>query len=457
MHNFAIPVKVVITLLLMLLGSVSPVNAEGSGKLIGQIPIDKVWGGTSVNYGATADTESVISAYYDRNRMLTVSRTSLADGDTVSVHLAEVFDGWDAHKNTVVRWSSDGVIHVFANMHDSPLVYYSTDNHGDIKKIKRAVIIGSEESHVTYPTVFESGRYLYFLYREGAAGAGSWLLDRYLDGHWTRVGSIFDSHLGDLNASAYPSPVSQDQDGDSHVAAVWRTSADVSSNFAVTYAKTRDFVTWTGVSGRSVRSPLNLATMDIVEQPGPNAGLLNNLRLVTVGTKPFIFYFKYAKDGRNVLILSTPMGGSTEAGWATREVVTSERRTEMSGGGSIPDMPRVHAELDRGVIKLTVSFPRQQTQRIFLDPDSLARVYRDHDEISAEASAPGVSFKGSVSNLPGTLTMTSTVFRSLSTVLVGRLSWQAQITQRDRPRLCAATVVTDCLLPYSVLSFTRYQ
>ena len=137
-------------------------------------------------------------------------------------------------------------------------------------------MLGRNEASATYPQFLHDGAgNLLFLYRDGMSGNGLWMLNAWRDGQWKRVGQLFAGRDDDGPVSAYPTQFVADDDGRFHVAVVWRRTPDVATNFALTYASTRDFQHW-DVGGRTVSGPLSPKTMEMIDAPGVGQGLVNN-------------------------------------------------------------------------------------------------------------------------------------------------------------------------------------
>jgi hypothetical protein len=202
----------------------------------------------------------------------------------------------------------DGSAHIAGNAHASPL-FYAVARGGNLATVRETPIVGQDEIHATYPTFLRDAQgNLDFLYRSGGSGNGTWIVDHWAGDHWDLRGTSFSpiDKIGS-SISAYPSPIVADQHGISHVAIVWRKTPDVSTNFAVSYARTTDFQHWSGMRGPALKGPVRPDQMDIIDQPGENSGLLNSARLLlsTDGT-PVLFFTRYGANGNDALIAARP-------------------------------------------------------------------------------------------------------------------------------------------------------
>lgn len=97
---------------------------------------------------------------------------------------------------------------------------------------------------------------LRFLYRAGSSGNGTWMVNERSGAAWTRIGAQFAAlDQENKHVSAYPTEIITDSHGVSHVAIVWRRTPDVASNYAVSYAQTKDFHEWESFSGVKAAVP----------------------------------------------------------------------------------------------------------------------------------------------------------------------------------------------------------
>ena len=115
-------------------------------------------------------------------------------------------------------------------------------------------------------------------------------------------------------------------------------SPDVSTNFAVSYAKSRDLITWFDHDGRAIERPLSPNNMDMVEETGKGAGLLNSAQVfVDPQGRPVVVYTRYGDDGRNIIIAARPSGER----WAKMIVARAKTQHPIVGGGSLGVIPRL--------------------------------------------------------------------------------------------------------------------
>lgn len=210
--------------------------------------------------------------------------------------------GWDSHNSVALTFDRRGQIHIAGNMHASPLVYGAAASSDTIDNIALSSMIGRDENRVTYPSFINGpDGNLYFAYRSGWSGNGDWFLNVLDDNKWKRVTDhpIFSATWQGGPTNAYPSVIRVFQDGYVHIAVVWRRTPDVATNYAITYARTRDFLHWEDHNGRPFALPMDPGKSDMIEYTGQAQGLVNSARVgVTTAGKPIIAYTKYGPNGK---------------------------------------------------------------------------------------------------------------------------------------------------------------
>lgn len=402
--------------------------------------IDEVWSGTRVAFSGLAIGRRIVMAYYDRDRYLTVAELDPDKKQVCRMQLKSRFAGWDSHNATSLALAPDGSIHLAANMHASPLVYARTDPAGTLASFKLSSMTGMDEDHVTYPTFVGGGTSpLSFMYRSGHSGEGDWIVNTWNSTTWSRVGDVFSAGSSSGHVSAYPSPFMRDGKGQLHVAVVWRHTPMVESNFAVTYARTSDFKTWYGANGARLRVPLTADESDLIEEPGENAGLLNNARvLLDPKGVPVVLYTRYGEAGRNILIAARP----AEKGWDLKEIARSAGHTDLQGGGSIAEVPRFSAEVDGDSAHLAVSYPGENNIHLRLD---LSTLQTSQPAAPAKPSAQGSEDDADFKGLSDPVHVAAPLLDGHDPAMIrGRLMWTAQAPNRDRPRSCDASNPHAC-------------
>ncbi len=311
------------------------------------IVIGKAWSGARVTFDGVVRKGKVYIGYYDEQRYLTVAEIDKAAGKVCRTRLASQFGGWDDHNAIALAFDQDGHLHVSGNMHATSLVYGRTTKNAELDSLAFQPMVGRDEARVTYPTFLHdaSGRLL-FLYRSGGSGDGAWFANRFDGGKWERLSNepLFTNRYRNEKVSAYPSPIVRDAKGVLHVAVVWRANPNAASNFAVSYAMSRDLLTWTDRSGQPISLPLSPGNMETVEATGQNACLLNSAKIFfDASGNPIVGYTRYDGD-TNVVILARP--GQTS--WSKTIVARSENLIRIEGVGFSSGhavVPRLRSQL----------------------------------------------------------------------------------------------------------------
>lgn len=395
--------------------------------------LGNVWSGVGTAVGAARRADGhVLAAFYDADRWVTIAEFAPERGEVCRVRLPSQFAGWDAHNTLALAISADGTLHVAGNAHASPL-FYARGRADDLQTLEPAPMTGSDEMHATYPKFLRDGEgRLLFMYRSGGSGDGAWLLNRWDDGHWTRIGELFAAHDGEKTVSAYPSNFAVGTDGTVHVAIVWRSTPDVKTNFAVTYASTRDFSNWSSLDGTSAAGPLSPERGSLIERTGEGAGLMNGARLVlTPDNRPVVLYPRYGSDGNDAIVAATPEGGK----WVVREIATSGKRTKVEGFGALSHLPAVFVTgQDGGTAHLRIVFPRHGREHRALDLQTMT-ASADATQDAPGSSAPEMptGTRGMADVAPRRQAVTD---NGLGERPAGEFEWFAQGANGDRPRDC---------------------
>ncbi|WIE33974.1 BNR repeat-containing protein [Agrobacterium tumefaciens] len=432
-------------------GITVPVGGSRNG-----IEIDKAWSGATVIFDAVARNGKTYVGYYDADRWLTVAQLDHASGIVCRTRLPSRFAGWDSHNIVSLAFDGNGKLQVAGNMHSSPLIYGSAAAPDSVADITLSPMTGQDEEKATYPSFIKgpSGA-LYFVYRNGMSGDGGWFVNIRDGEKWKRAINtpIFSSFWAGSTTNAYPTPFRIYQDGFIHIAAVWRRTPDVASNYAITYARTRDFIHWEDHNGQPITPPMNPGNSDVIDAPGEGKGLVNLARVgVTANGKPVIAYTKYGPQGRNSIILATP---STN-GWSHSIISTAEQLATVSGGGTIPDLPFIgDPDVSGGSLGvIDIGFPHEKRKRIFFKTDTL-----EITDIPQSKAKPAIGRPITISPPIGLVDAR----RNLRSVRVdgaadkpaGLIVHFSQGINRDQARKCTTAQPTACNPSPSPLIFVQ--
>ena len=299
------------------------------------IEVAPVWSGHPVGFSLLSTPKRQFVGFYDAERKLTVASRWLAQKTWRFVTLPETL-GWDSHNYVTMALDDDGRIHLCANMHSSPLVYFRTRIAGDIRTLERVpTMLGRDEARCTYPQFLRGpkGEFL-FTYRSGGSGNGDQIYNLYENGSrkWRR---LLDSPLtsGDGRMNAYFTGLRHYPDGYYHLAWVWRDTPACETNHDLSYARSRDLVHWERSDGKPFQLPITLETAEIVDPIPPGGGLINGG--VTIGfdsnKRLVISYQKFDEKGNNQAYSARLEDGS----WKIYRTSDWGHRWYFSGNGSI--------------------------------------------------------------------------------------------------------------------------
>ncbi len=241
------------------------------------------YAGSSVNVVANVRSSVVThsttqyAAFYDADGFLVVAKRALGSDTWETLRTAHRGNVADAHNSISLAVDGAGFLHVAWDHHNSPLHYARSVAPGSLELAAPTPMTGTHESRVTYPQFHRlPDGDLLFLYRDGASGNGSLILDRYATatGKWSTVqANLID---GEGRRSPYWD-LCVDTAGTLHLAWVWRDSPDVASNHDLAYARSKDGgKTWTASSGAALALPITAATAEYAQRISTARNLMNS-------------------------------------------------------------------------------------------------------------------------------------------------------------------------------------
>ncbi|MDV3459377.1 BNR repeat-containing protein [Sphingomonas sp. HF-S4] len=240
-------------------------------------PIDRVWAGHDAAFALVVTDARIYVGYYDAERRLTIASRPRKSSRWRYARLPTRV-GWDAHNRIAMALDAQGRLHVAANMHNDPLVYFRTRTPNDLGSFTRVAVMvdRAAERSMTYPEFLKGadGR-LIFKYRDGGSGRGREIYN-VLDGsEWKR---LLDAPLadGEGKRSAYFVGPVVGPDGWFHLTWVWRDTPDAATNHDLSYARSRDLVHWQRSDGTPLALPIRLGDAEIVDPVAVGDGMINN-------------------------------------------------------------------------------------------------------------------------------------------------------------------------------------
>ena len=403
--------------------------------------LDRVWSGHPVGFALLTERGHQFVAYYDAERRLTVLGRQLGAAGWSRVHPPGIpvprrnrmsnVTGWDSHNYLRLALDRDGCLHLAGNMHVDPLVYYRSREPFDVTTLERIDrMTGEREERCTYPVFFRNpAGDLLFRYRDGSSGNGSDLYNRY-DPAARRWRRLLDTPLleGEGERNAYSCEPTLGPDGRFHLVWMWRETPDCATNHTLSYARSRDFVTWENSRGQPLALPITLAKSEVIDPARPGEGLINTTFSLGFDerARPVVTYHRYDAAGHSQAYAARP--GAAVA-WDVRPLSAWAFRWGFSGGGSIQTEVRIGPVRRERAGALLVDFWTKAAGagRWSLHGDTLA--VTEHLPASAPALPPAVRRAGA--GTPGLEVQT------VSSHSEGRrwlLRWETLGRNRDKPR-----------------------
>jgi hypothetical protein len=407
-------------------GSDADRDAEAKVKAGGET-IAKVWAGNPVRFGIVASSRSIYIGYYDVQRRLTVAQRALSGGPWSYTRL-DAFTNWDSHRTINMAVDNSGRLHIAANMHASPLVYYMSDPTGAADSLKPVSVLADmqEEKSITYPSFLrDPSNRLILKFRSGTVGNGNEIYDIFDDvkGTWSHLTptAIVD---GQGKRSAYFVGPRLGPDGWYHMAWVWCESILYEANHDLSYAKSRDLIHWEKADGTKLTLPITLSTSDIIAPVKEKSALLNGPVGFDSENRVMIGFHTYDSKGQSQVYLARREGNRWHVVQASQ---WHDYRWSIVSGGSIPFEVNIGSPGQVGndvIVPLT-----RQGQRIVLhlkagdlSPDGQVEENGSTDEMA------------SLGNLP---VPTGMLLNKVGTVENGQpyvIAWASEPPNRDKPR-----------------------
>lgn len=305
------------------------------------LAVDRVWSAHHAGFDIVRGKDRLFIAYYDANRQLTLASCNLK-GQAWTYYKLDSWLGWDGHNSVALGLDKAGDLHIAANMHADRLTYYRTATPGEIRTAEKIATLTDPqlEQRVTYPMFLRDTKgELVFKYRSGASGNGNEVYVGYdsVTKIWRLLqgGAFVD---GEQRRNAYFSGPVLGPDGWFHLAWVWRDSPDASTNHDLSYARSKDLISWKRSDGRPYILPITYSTAEIVDPVPVGHGLLNgNVGLGFDGSgRVLIAYHKYDANGQIQVFLAR----RDDAGWTSSQI-TSWRNFGWEFGGKGSFQPRL--------------------------------------------------------------------------------------------------------------------
>lgn len=311
-------------------------NRSEHAIVLDALNISYVWAGHPVGFALITQPPNQFIAYYDAERQLTVAQRNLNQRTWTTTKLPITTD-WDSHKYIAMVIDDDGYIHLCANLHVTPLIYFRTAQPRNLSTfVELNKMVGPDEDRTTYPLFFRGpGNEFIFTYREGMSGNGNEIYNIYdlKTQTWKR---LLDKPLtdGEGKRNAYLYGPILGPDGIFHLTWVWRESPDCSTNHDLSYARSKDLLSWETSTGKPLQLPITLETCEIVDPVPQKGGIINVNTKIGFDQEGRVTISYHKNDVNNY---TQPYTARLENGvWQKYQITNWPWHWNFSGGGSIP-------------------------------------------------------------------------------------------------------------------------
>lgn len=333
MKKFSSYIGIAIILCGSLLGqaNVSPKTNEVSSLTISSVPSS-----FPVNFALFTKDENQFVAFYDAEHVMTIASRKLSDTSWSYKKLNSKVE-WDSHNYLALMVDCENIIHLVGNMHSSPLIYFRSELPLDINSMKEInYMTGAEEDVTTYPEfMYGPNKEIIFHYRYGRSGSGYEVFNKWNSRgkSWTRLlGKPLTDGLGKMNA--YMQGPLLGEDTYYHIIWVWRDTPDCATNHTLSYARSKDFITWESIRGEKVELPLTIESPELYVDDTPINGGLINIG-IKIGfdsqNRVLIGYHKYDANGNTQLFIARYENNK----WLQKQITNWNYRWDFKGYGTI--------------------------------------------------------------------------------------------------------------------------
>lgn len=251
-------------------------------------PVGEAWAKNSVN-AIIFRKNSLVSfkkhqyiAFYNEQGKVVLGKRKIGTSDWRLVTTDYSGNVKDAHNTISIMVDGDGYLHLSWDHHNNPLNYCRSKMPESLEMGPKMAMTGNQETRVAYPEFYKMANGdLLFTYRNGESGKGNLILNRY--DHLRKKWSTLHDNLinGEGRRNAYIQ-TTVDKKGIIHLSWVWRTSADVSTNHNMCYARSKDGgQTWERSNGEAYTLPITAANAEIAALIPPNSELINQTSMTT--------------------------------------------------------------------------------------------------------------------------------------------------------------------------------
>jgi hypothetical protein len=304
--------------------------------VVDTLDIAPVWAGDPVPLALLTEAPYQYIAYYDAERQMTVVQRNLNE-HTWTITKLNTTTGWDSHNYIAMAMDDDGYLHLSGNMHAVPLIYFRTAQPRNASTfVELNKMVGTNENSVTYPMFFRGPENEFiFTYRDGYSGNGNQIYDIY-DSKTKIWKRLLDKPLtdGEGKRNAYFMGPILGPDGYFHLTWVWRESGDCSTNHDLSYARSKDLISWETSTGKPLALPITLETCEIVDPVPQKGGIINGNTIIGFDQQGRVTISYHKNDANNY---TQPWTARSENGvWQKYQITNWPWHWDFSGGGAIP-------------------------------------------------------------------------------------------------------------------------
>lgn len=319
-------------------------------------PVAKAWSKNSIN-AIIFRKNSLVSfkqhqyiAFYNEEGQVVLGKRRLGSSKWTLITTPYSGNVKDAHNTISIMVDGEGYLHLSWDHHNNPLNYCRSKAPESLEMGPKEPMTNKQETQVAYPEFCKlADGDLLFTYRNGESGKGNLILNRY-DVKRKTWSMLHDQLIdGEGKRNAYVQ-TTVDKKGVIHVSWVWRSSADVSTNHNMCYARSKDGgISWEKSTGAPYILPITATNAEVIAPIPENSELINQTSMTTddAGNPVIASYWKESATGvpqYHLIYLE-------DRGWAIKELPFRKTNFTLSGMGTkrIPvSRPQIIASRQKG-------------------------------------------------------------------------------------------------------------